>query len=323
MTDIEIAESYKMKPIKKIAAEAGIPEDLIEPYGNYKCKVNVDRNAEKPSGKLILVSAMNPTPLGEGKTTVTIGLADGLRKLGKKAIAALREPSLGPVFGIKGGACGGGRSQVVPMVDINLHFNGDLHAVTSANNLLAAMLDNHIFQGNALNIDTSRILWRRCIDMNDRSLRSIETASGKKGDESVIHTGFDITAASEVMAILCLSENIADLKSRLKKITVAYDKEGKPVTAGDIKAENAMAILLNEALKPNLVQTLEGTPVFIHGGPFANIAHGCNSAIATRTALNFGEYCVTEAGFGADLGAEKFIDVKCRIAGLSLPVSCL
>jgi len=303
-----------MKPIIEIAEKAGIEKDKIELYGNYKCKIDIKKF--NPKGKLILVSAMNPTPLGEGKTTVTIGLADGLRRLKKNAFAALREPSLGPVFGIKGGATGGGKASVVPSDDINLHFNGDMHAVTSANNLLSALIDNHIVQGNDLNIDTFRILWRRCMDMNDRNLRFITTGQGGEKDGVQMKSGFDITAASEIMAIFCLSKNLSDLKSRLGNITVAYNKEGNPVFCRDLKAENAMAILLKEAIKPNLVQTLEGTPVLIHGGPFANIAHGCNSLIATLTGLSYGDYLVTEAGFGADLGAEKFFDVKCRIGNL-------
>lgn len=304
-----------IKPIATIAAKAGIKKEDIELYGNYKCKINLKE--VNPKGKLILVTAMNPTPLGEGKTTVLIGLADGLRKLGKNVFAALREPSLGPVFGVKGGAAGGGKSQVMPDIDINLHFTGDIHAVTSANNLLAAMVDNHIYQGNSLNINPDRIIWRRCMDMNDRNLRNITSGQGKETDGVELKSGFDISAASEIMAILCLSKNIEDLKSRLSDITVAYNMDGKPVYARELKAENAMTILLKDAMKPNLVQTLEGTPVFIHGGPFANIAHGCNSIIATKAALTYGDYCITEAGFGADLGAEKFFDVKCRVAGLN------
>lgn len=315
MTDIEIAEKSSIIPIEEIAKKAGIPNERIELYGKYKCKVNVDETLGK--GKLVLVSAMNPTPLGEGKTTVSIGLADGLNKIGKKAIAVLREPSLGPVFGLKGGACGGGYSQIIPMADINLHFNGDMHAITTANNLLSAIIDNHIYQGNILGIDPERVVWRRCLDMNDRNLRNITSGQGREVDGVTMHTGFDITAASEIMAILCLSKNLMDFKTKLGKITVAYNFDGNPVFCSDLMAENAMAILFRDAIKPNLVQTLEGTPVFIHGGPFANIAHGCNSIIATKAGINFGEYCITEAGFGADLGAEKFLDVKCRIAELN------
>lgn len=315
MTDIEIAESCKIQPIADIARIAGISEEEIEFYGKYKCKVKT--NDKKGSGKLVLVSAMNPTPLGEGKTTVLIGLADGLRRLNKKAIAVLREPSLGPVFGVKGGACGGGYSQIVPMADINLHFNGDLHAVTSANNLLSAMLDNHIHQGNQLNINPEKVVWKRCMDMNDRNLRYITSGLGRDVDGTTMNTGFDITAASEIMAIMCLSKDLEDFKERCGNITIAYDYDDKPIYAKDIKAQNAMAILFKEAIKPNLVQTLEGTPVLVHGGPFANIAHGCNSIIATRAGMSYGEYCITEAGFGADLGAEKFLDVKCRIAKLN------
>lgn len=315
MTDIEIAEKSSIKPIIEIAEKVGIPPQIIELYGNYKCKINIDRSEGK--GKVVLVSAMTPTPLGEGKTTVSIGLADGLNKLGKKAIAALREPSLGPVFGMKGGACGGGYSQIIPMADINLHFNGDMHAITTANNLLSAMIDNHIYQGNELGIDPERVIWRRCLDLNDRNLRSITTGLGREVDGVTMSSGFDITAASEIMAILCLSQNIDDLKERMGKITVGYTFDGKRVLCSDLKAENAMAILFKDAIKPNLVQTLEGTPVFVHGGPFANIAHGCNSIIATRAGMQYGEYCITEAGFGADLGAEKFLDVKCRIADIN------
>jgi formate--tetrahydrofolate ligase len=318
-TDIEIARAAEMRPITEIAAKLGIsPEELV-PFGRYKAKVPldvVDRLQKNHSqGKLILVTAINPTPAGEGKTTTSVGLGDGLALLGKKVAVALREPSLGPVFGMKGGAAGGGYAQVVPMEDINLHFTGDLHAVTSANNLLAAMLDNHIFQGNALGIDHATITWRRVMDMNDRQLRSIESGLGK-GNGVPRSDGFDITAASEVMAILCLSQSVEQLKERLGNIVVARDRNGTPVTAAMLKAHGAMAVLLKEALQPNLVQTLEGTPVFIHGGPFANIAHGCNSVIATKTALSTADWVVTEAGFGADLGAEKFLDIKCRDAGL-------
>ena len=318
-SDIEIAQACRMKDIREIAALAGVDEEYLELYGRYKAKVDYrllrDR-AGQPDGKLILVTAINPTPAGEGKTTTTVGLADGLRRIGKRSIVALREPSLGPVFGIKGGAAGGGMAQVVPMEDINLHFTGDFHAIGAANNLLAAMLDNHIHQGNALNIDTRRITWRRCVDMNDRQLRSIVIGLGGRTNGMPREDGFDITVASEIMAILCLASDIADLKARLARIIVGYTRDEKPVTAGELNAQGAMAALLRDALKPNLVQTLEGTPAFIHGGPFANIAHGCNSVTATRMALRLGEYAVTEAGFGADLGAEKFLDIKCRVAGL-------
>ena len=318
LTDIEIAQACEMKPITEIAKVAGIDEEYIEQYGKYKAKVDyrILKENTNPDGKLILVTAITPTPAGEGKTTTTIGVADGLRALGKNAIVALREPSLGPVFGVKGGAAGGGHSQVVPMEDINLHFTGDFHAVGAANNLLAAMLDNHIQQGNALNIDVRRIVWKRAVDMNDRQLRNIVDGLGGKANGTPREDGFDITVASEIMAVLCLASDIPDLKARLAKIVVAYSRDGKPVTAHDLKAEGAMTALLKDALKPNLVQTLEGTPAFIHGGPFANIAHGCNSVTATRTALRLADYAVTEAGFGADLGAEKFIDIKCRLAGL-------
>ena len=318
-TDIEIAQSCTMRPITDIAATAGVDAKYLELYGNYKAKVDFSllRENTKPNGKLILVTAINPTPAGEGKTTTSVGLADGLRKLGKDAILALREPSLGPVFGVKGGAAGGGYAQVVPMEDINLHFTGDFHAIGAANNLLAAMLDNHIQQGNALNIDVKQITWKRCVDMNDRQLRHIIDGLGGKVQGVPREDGFDITVASEVMAVLCLSSDILDLKARLGRIIVGYTFDGKPVTAHDLKAEGAMAALLKDALKPNLVQTLEGTPAFIHGGPFANIAHGCNSVTATRMALKLGDYCVTEAGFGADLGAEKFLDIKCRMAELT------
>ena len=319
LSDIEIAQACKKKKITEIAKVAGVPEDYLELYGNYKAKVDyklLNDLKDKKDGKLILVTAINPTPAGEGKTTTSCGLADGLRKIGKNSILALREPSLGPVFGVKGGAAGGGYAQVVPMEDINLHFTGDFHAIGAANNLLAAMLDNHIHQGNALNIDTRRIIWRRAVDMNDRQLRNIVDGVGARADGVPRQDGFDITVASEVMAVLCLASDINDLKKRLASIVVAYDFDNKPVTAGDLKAQGAMAALLKDALKPNLVQTLEGTPTFIHGGPFANIAHGCNSVTATRLALKLGDYAVTEAGFGADLGAEKFLDIKCRMANL-------
>ncbi|MDR0839123.1 MAG: formate--tetrahydrofolate ligase [Oscillospiraceae bacterium] len=325
-SDIQIAQEQagNMKKIGEIAKIAGIDDKYLEQYGNYKAKVdyNILKNFEsKPDGKLILVTAITPTPAGEGKTTTTVGLGDGLRKIGKKSIIALREPSLGPVFGVKGGAAGGGYAQVVPMEDINLHFTGDFHAIGAANNLLAAMLDNHIWQGNALNIDPRKITWRRAVDMNDRQLRNITDGLGGKANGSPREDGFDITVASEIMAVLCLSKDITDLKERLAKIIVGYtyddaNKQQKPVTCGDLKAQGAMAALLKDALKPNLVQTLENTPAFVHGGPFANIAHGCNSVTATRIALKLGEYTVTEAGFGADLGAEKFLDIKCRMAGL-------
>ena len=318
-TDIEIAQACEKKNIREIAAVAGVDEKYLEQYGNYKAKVDyrlLKDKVDAPDGKLILVTAITPTPAGEGKTTTTVGLADGLRKIGKKSVVALREPSLGPVFGVKGGAAGGGYAQVVPMEDINLHFTGDFHAIGAANNLLAAMLDNHIQQGNALNIDPRRITWRRAVDMNDRQLRNIVIGLGGKANGTPREDGFDITVASEVMAVLCLSADIPDLKARLARIIVGYTYDDKPVTAGDLHAQGAMAALLKDALKPNLVQTLEGTPAFIHGGPFANIAHGCNSVTATRMALKLGEYVVTEAGFGADLGAEKFMDIKCRMAGL-------
>ena len=318
-TDIEIAQACEKKNIREIAAAAGVDETYLEQYGNYKAKVDyrfLKDKADVPDGKLVLVTAITPTPAGEGKTTTTVGLADGLRKIGKKSVVALREPSLGPVFGVKGGAAGGGRAQVVPMEDINLHFTGDFHAIGAANNLLAAMLDNHIQQGNALRIDPRRITWRRAVDMNDRQLRNIVIGLGGKANGTPREDGFDITVASEVMAVLCLSADISDLKTRLARIIVGYTYDDRPVTAGDLRAQGAMAALLKDALKPNLVQTLEGTPAFIHGGPFANIAHGCNSVTATRMALKLGEYAVTEAGFGADLGAEKFLDIKCRMAGL-------
>ena len=319
MTDIEIAQQCRMHPIADIAATAGIDESYLEQYGRYKAKIDpqlLKDRAECPDGKLILVTAINPTPAGEGKTTTSVGLADGLRKIGKNAVAALREPSLGPVFGVKGGAAGGGYAQVVPMEDINLHFTGDFHAIGAANNLLAAMLDNHIQQGNALGIDVKQITWKRCVDMNDRQLRQIVDGLGGRIQGVPREDGFDITVASEVMAVLCLASDITDLKARLGRMIVAYTFDGKPVTAHDLKAEGAMTALLKDALKPNLVQTLEGTPTLIHGGPFANIAHGCNSVTATRMALKLGDYVVTEAGFGADLGAEKFLDIKCRLAGL-------
>ena len=318
-SDIEIAQATPMQPITEVAKTAGIDEKYLELYGRYKAKidyVNLLRDSKRPNGKLILVTASTPTPAGEGKTTTTVGLADGMRKIGKNVMVALREPSLGPVFGVKGGAAGGGYAQVVPMEDINLHFTGDFHAIGAANNLLAAMLDNHIQQGNALDIDTRRITWKRCVDMNDRQLRNIVCGLGGKANGVPREDGFDITVASEVMAVFCLASDIDDLKARLSRIIVAYSRSGKPVTAGDLKAQGAMAALLVEALKPNLVQTLEHTPAIIHGGPFANIAHGCNSVTATKLALKLGDYAVTEAGFGADLGAEKFLDIKCRFAGL-------
>ncbi len=318
-TDIEIAQESRMKPIPQIAAELGIDERYVEQYGRYKAKIDhtlLEEYRNKPDGKLILVTAISPTPAGEGKTTTTVGLADALRKIGKKAVVALREPSLGPVFGVKGGAAGGGYAQVVPMEDINLHFTGDFHAIGAANNLLAAMLDNHIYQGNALGVDPRRITWRRCVDMNDRQLRFVVDGLGGRVNGVPREDGYDITVASEVMAVLCLASDIADLKRRLGRVIVGYTCAEQPVTAADLHAEGAMTALLKDALKPNLVQTLEHTPAFVHGGPFANIAHGCNSLLATRMALKFGEYAVTEAGFGADLGAEKFLDIKCRMAGL-------
>ncbi len=318
LSDIEIAQSCTMKKITEIAKVAGVDEKYLELYGNYKAKVdyNLLGEVDAPDGKLILVTAISPTPAGEGKTTTSVGLADGMRKIGKNAILALREPSLGPVFGVKGGAAGGGYAQVVPMEDINLHFTGDFHAIGAANNLLAAMLDNHIQQGNKLGIDVKKITWKRCVDMNDRQLRNVIDGLGGKMQGVPREDGFDITVASEVMAVFCLSSSITDLKERLSRIIVGYTYDDKPVTAGDLKAAGAMAALLKDALKPNLVQTLEGTPAFIHGGPFANIAHGCNSIMATRMALKLGDYCVTEAGFGADLGAEKFLDIKCRMADI-------
>ena len=316
-TDIEIAQEAKLEHISKIAARAGLREDDIEYYGKYKAKIDLSvMKREKEDGKLVLVTAITPTPAGEGKTTTTIGLADGMKRLQKNVVVALREPSLGPVFGIKGGAAGGGYAQVVPMEDINLHFTGDFHAIGAANNLLCAMLDNHIFQGNALHIDPEKIVLRRCVDMNDRQLRNIEDGLGGGKNGVPRKDGFDITVASEVMAILCLASSQSDLKARLSRIVVGYTYEGAPVTAGDLKAAGAMTALLKDALKPNLVQTLEGTPALVHGGPFANIAHGCNSVIATKTALKLADYVITEAGFGADLGAEKFLDIKCRAAGL-------
>ncbi len=317
-TDIEIAQATPMRPITEIAQKAGIAGEYLESYGRYKAKVDprLLKESTRPDGKLILVTAITPTPAGEGKTTTTIGLADGLRHIGKNAVVALREPSLGPVFGIKGGAAGGGYAQVVPMEDINLHFTGDFHAIGAANNLLAAMLDNHIYQGNALRIDPRRITWRRCVDMNDRQLRFVTDGLGGRVNGVPREDGFDITVASEIMAVFCLSSSVTDLKERLSRIVVGYTHDEQPVTAGQLGAVGAMAALLKDAIKPNLVQTLEGTPAFVHGGPFANIAHGCNSVMATRMAMKLGDYAVTEAGFGADLGAEKFLDIKCRMAGL-------
>ena len=319
-SDIEIAQEAQPKLINEVADYVGIPDKYVENYGKYKAKIDYryynDELVNRPDAKLILVTAINPTPAGEGKTTTTIGLADAINSLGKKAVVAVREPSLGPVFGVKGGAAGGGYAQVVPMEDINLHFTGDLHAISAANNLIAAMLDNHIHQGNKLDIDLKRVTWRRCIDMNDRQLRKIVDGLGEKPDGVTRQDGFDITAASEVMAAFCLANDISDLKSKIAKIIVGYSRTGTPVTAGDLNAQGAVAALLKDTLKPNLVQTLEGTPAFIHGGPFANIAHGCNSVIATKMGMKLGEYMITEAGFGADLGAEKFIDIKCRMSGL-------
>lgn len=318
-TDIEIAQEAVMEPIAKVAAQLGVTEDDLELYGKYKAKLTdeyIDSLKDRPDGRLILVTAINPTPAGEGKTTTSVGLGQAFGKLGKKAVIALREPSLGPCFGIKGGAAGGGYAQVVPMEDLNLHFTGDFHAITSANNLLAALLDNHIQQGNALQIDTRQIVWKRCLDMNDRVLRNVVVGLGKKTDGVVREDHFVITVASEIMAILCLAENMKDLKERLARIVVAYNYAGEPVTAGELQAVGAMAALLKDALKPNLIQTLEHTPALVHGGPFANIAHGCNSVRATRAALKMADYCITEAGFGADLGAEKFFDIKCRMSGL-------
>ena len=315
LTDIEIAQKAKLLPITEIAASAGIPEDAVDPYGRFKAKIDPSR-IEGPDGKLILVTAITPTPAGEGKTTTTIGLADALHRLGKRATAALREPSLGPVFGIKGGAAGGGYAQVVPMEDINLHFTGDFHAIGAANNLLAAMIDNHIHQGNELGFALDRIAWKRCVDMNDRALRKVTVGLGGKANGVPREDGYDITVASEVMAALCLASDLRDLKARLGRMIAGFTKDGRPITAKDLRAHGAMTALLKDAIRPNLVQTLEHTPVLIHGGPFANIAHGCNSVIATRLALKLGDYTVTEAGFGADLGAEKFFDIKCRMADL-------
>ena len=319
LTDIQIAQACEKKPITEIAKKAHIDEKYIELYGRWKAKVDpaLLKETDRPDGKLVLVTAITPTPAGEGKTTTTIGLADGLSRIGKDVTVALREPSLGPVFGIKGGAAGGGYAQVVPMEDINLHFTGDFHAIGAANNLLAAMLDNHIQQGNALNIDPRKITWKRCVDMNDRQLRFVVDGLGGRINGTPREDGFDITVASEIMAVFCLASSITDLKARLSRVVVGYTYDDKPVTAGDLKAVGAMTALLKDALKPNLVQTLEGTPAFVHGGPFANIAHGCNSVMATRLALKMGDYTVTEAGFGADLGAEKFLDIKCRMAGLT------
>ena len=318
LTDIEIAQMCKMKPITEIADKLAISDEYIEQYGKYKAKVdyNLLKSSDRKNGKLVLVTAINPTAAGEGKTTTTIGLADGLSALGKKCAVALREPSLGPVFGVKGGAAGGGYAQVVPMEDINLHFTGDFHAIGTANNLLAALLDNHIQQGNRLGIDVKKITWKRCVDMNDRQLRFIVNGLGGRINGTPREDGFDITVASEIMAVFCLASSITDLKERLSRIVVAYTYDDKPVTAKDLNAVGAMTALLKDALKPNLVQTLEGTPAFVHGGPFANIAHGCNSVIATRMAMKLADYAITEAGFGADLGAEKFLDIKCRMAGL-------
>ena len=318
MSDIEIAQSVTPEHISAVAKRAGIDDKYLEQYGNHKAKVDLSilKESNLENGKLVLVTAITPTPAGEGKTTTTIGLADGLKRIGKKVMVALREPSLGPVFGVKGGAAGGGYAQVIPMEDINLHFTGDFHAIGAANNLLAAMLDNHIYQGNALGIDPRKITWRRCVDMNDRQLRSIVDGLGSKVNGVPREDGYDITVASEIMAVLCLASSITDLKERIKNIIVGYTYDDRPVTAGDIKAEGAMTALLKDAIKPNLVQTLEGTPALVHGGPFANIAHGCNSVMATKLALKLGDYAITEAGFGGDLGAEKFLDIKCRMAGL-------
>ena len=321
-SDIEIAQEGVMEPITKIAEKAGIDDKYLEQYGRYKAKIdyNLLKESDAPDGKLVLVTAINPTPAGEGKTTTTVGLADAMQKIGKNVMVALREPSLGPVFGVKGGAAGGGYAQVVPMEDINLHFTGDFHAIGAANNLLAAMIDNHIFQGNELNIDPRKVTWRRCVDMNDRQLRNVVDGLGGRSNGTPREDGYDITVASEIMAVLCLANDISDLKARLARLVVGYTygkvSEQKPVTAGDLHAEGAMCALLKDALKPNLVQTLEHVPAIVHGGPFANIAHGCNSVTATRMALKLGDYCITEAGFGADLGAEKFLDIKCRMAGL-------
>ena len=319
-TDIEIAQEAEMKVINEIADSLGIPDQYVENYGKYKAKIDYryynEALKDRPDAKVVLVTAINPTPAGEGKTTTTIGVADALNRMGKKTMVALREPSLGPVFGVKGGAAGGGYAQVVPMEDINLHFTGDLHAIGAANNLIAAMLDNHIHQGNALDIDTNRVTWRRCVDMNDRQLRNIVDGLGPKADGVTRQDGFDITVASEIMAVFCLASDVIDLKERVARIIVAYSRDGRPVTAGDIHAEGAVAALLKDALKPNLGQTLEGTPAFVHGGPFANIAHGCNSVIATKMGMKLADYMITEAGFGADLGAEKFLDIKCRMSGV-------
>lgn len=319
-TDIEIAQEAQMKVINEIADSMGIPDQYVENYGKYKAKIDYryyqNELVNRPDAKVVLVTAINPTPAGEGKTTTTIGVADALNRIGKKTMVALREPSLGPVFGVKGGAAGGGYAQVVPMEDINLHFTGDLHAIGAANNLIAAMLDNHIHQGNALDIDTNRVTWRRCVDMNDRQLRNIVDGLGPKADGVTRQDGFDITVASEIMAVFCLASDIMDLKERVARIIVAYSRDGRPVTAGDLHAEGAVAALLKDALKPNLVQTLEGTPAFVHGGPFANIAHGCNSVIATKMGMKLADYMITEAGFGADLGAEKFLDIKCWMSGI-------
>ncbi len=319
LTDIEIAQACTMQPIAQVAQTAGIDEEALEPYGKYKAKVDLNllKQTNRAPGKLVLVTAITPTPAGEGKTTTTIGLADGLKRIGENVVVALREPSLGPVFGIKGGAAGGGYAQVVPMEDINLHFTGDFHAIGAANNLLAAMLDNHIHQGNALGIDPRRITWKRCVDMNDRQLRNVVDGLGGRVNGVPREDGFDITVASEIMAVLCLAGSLTDLKERLARIVVGYTFDNQPVTCGQLHAQGAMTALLKDALKPNLVQTLEGTPAFVHGGPFANIAHGCNSVIATKMAMQLGDYAVTEAGFGADLGAEKFLDIKCRMAGLT------
>ncbi|MGI6279686.1 MAG: formate--tetrahydrofolate ligase, partial [Acutalibacteraceae bacterium] len=319
LSDIEIAQQAELRPITEIAKTAGIDEKYLEQYGKYKAKIDLSllKDNKSDDGKLILVTAITPTPAGEGKTTTTIGLADGMHRIGKKVCVALREPSLGPVFGIKGGAAGGGYAQVVPMEDINLHFTGDFHAIGAANNLLAAMIDNHIHQGNELGIDVRRITWKRCVDMNDRQLRFIVDGLGGRVNGVPREDGFDITVASEIMAVLCLASDISDLKKRLSQIIVGYNYNDEPVTAGQLKAAGAMAALLKDAIKPNLVQTLEGTPALVHGGPFANIAHGCNSVTATKMAMRLADYAVTEAGFGADLGAEKFLDIKCRMAGLS------
>ena len=319
-TDIEIAQEAEMKVINEIADSLGILDQYVENYGKYKAKIDYryynEALKDRPDAKVVLVTAINPTPAGEGKTTTTIGVADALNRMGKKTMVALREPSLGPVFGVKGGAAGGGYAQVVPMEDINLHFTGDLHAIGAANNLIAAMLDNHIHQGNALDIDTNRVTWRRCVAMNDRQLRTSVDGLGPKADGVTRQDGFDITVASEIMAVFCLASDVIDLKERVARIIVAYSRDGRPVTAGDIHAEGAVAALLKDALKPNLVQTLEGTPAFVHGGPFANIAHGCNSVIATKMGMKLADYMITEAGFGADLGAEKFLDIKCRMSGV-------